>query len=129
MPLWQYAGFVVYPGLCLGMLRSFCEHRYALRTGHRTAIVKSGFPLSLLFLNNNLHLIHHLSPALPWYRIPAVWRESRTELLEHNGGFYFAGYRQIAARHAFRPAFTPTQRHGQPGSSAERIRIRPAGAA
>jgi fatty acid desaturase len=126
MPLWQYAGLVVYPGLCLGMLRSFCEHRYAARTAHRTAIVTSGFPLSLLFLNNNLHLIHHLSPALPWYRIPAVWRASRTELLEHNGGFYFAGYRQIAARHAFRPAFIPSQSQGKAGLSAERIQIRSA---
>jgi fatty acid desaturase len=128
MPLWQYVVLVVYPGLCLGMLRSFCEHRYAARSGHRTAIVESGFPFNLLFLNNNLHVIHHLSPTLPWYRIPAVWRESRAELLEHNGGFYFKGYAQIAAAHGFRPVFVPAQPQGNATPSADRTRIRPAGA-
>lgn len=118
MPLWQYVLFVVYPGLCLGMLRSFCEHRYAERTEHRTAIVESGLPFSLLFLNNNLHLIHHLSPGLPWYRIPPVWRTLRAELLEYNGGFYFAGYAHIAALHATRPAFIPAR--PQTGSAQRR---------
>jgi fatty acid desaturase len=128
MPIWQYLLLVVYPGLCLGMLRSFCEHRYAERVGQRTAIVESGFPFNVLFLNNNLHLIHHLSPALPWYRIPAVWRESRAELLEHNGGFYFTGYGEIAAKYFTQPAFIPAQpRHGKP-LPADRMRIRPAGA-
>ncbi len=126
MPLWQYLAFVVYPGLCLGMLRSFCEHRFADRIEHRTAIVESGFPLNLLFLNNNLHLVHHLSPALPWYRIPAAWRELRAELLEHNGGFYFAGYSQIAAQHWVRPAFIPTQPKEATVSSVHCMRIRPA---
>jgi len=128
MPLWQYALLVVYPGLCLGMLRSFYEHRYADRPEHRTAIVESGFPFNLLFLNNNLHLIHHLSPTLPWYRIPAAWRESRTELLEYNGGFYFTGYSQIAAKHAFRTAFIPVQPHGETIVGTDDRRIQTASA-
>jgi fatty acid desaturase len=128
MPVWQYVVFLVYPGLCLGMLRSFSEHRYATRVEHRTAIVESGFPFNLLFLNNNLHLIHHLWPALPWYRIPAVWRDARAELLEHNGGFYFRGYSTIAAAHAFRPAFIPAQPENRAAQSTEGMRIRTAGA-
>ncbi len=128
MPLWQYVCFIVYPGLSLGMLRSFGEHRYAVRPQHRTAIVESGFPLSLLFLNNNLHLVHHRSPALPWYRIPAVWRASRTELLADNGGFYFSGYAEIAARHAFRPVFVPAAPRSEPAASPGRVQIRRAGA-
>jgi fatty acid desaturase len=123
LPLWQYCCFVVYPGLSLGMLRSFGEHRYAARQQHRTAIVESGFPFNLLFLNNNLHLIHHISPALPWYRIPAVWRASRVRLLERNGGFYMRGYSQIAARHAFGPVFDPVYPHGDGAIKTERIRI------
>jgi fatty acid desaturase len=124
MPLWQYALLVVYPGLCLGMLRSFLEHRYAVLREHRTAIVESGFPFNLLFLNNNLHVVHHLSPALPWYRIPAVWHESRIELLEHNGGFYFKGYAQIAVKHAFHAAFNPAQPHADEARSFDRLPIR-----
>jgi fatty acid desaturase len=128
MPLWQYVLLVVYPGLCLGMLRSFFEHHYASRQGHRTAIVESGFPFNLLFLNNNLHLVHHLSPALPWYRIPTVWRESHAELLEHNGGFYFAGYLQVAAKRVLRAAFIPARPGAEPASEADRVRIRTASA-
>ncbi len=128
MPLWQYALFVVYPGLCLGMLRSFFEHHYAVRPGHRTAIVESGFPFNLLFLNNNLHLIHHLSPALPWFRIPAVWRAARTELLEHNGGFYFAGYSRLAAKHIFRATFVPAQPAPEVVLPVDRIRVATASA-
>lgn len=126
MPLWQYLCFVVYPGLALGMLRSFGEHRYAVQPQQRTAIVESGFPFSLLFLNNNLHLVHHLSPALPWYRIPAVWQKSRNQLLERNGGFYFNGYSEIAAQHAFGAIDAPIYPHGDGTLSSERIRVRPA---
>jgi fatty acid desaturase len=126
MPLWQYVFCVVYPGLSLGMLRSFSEHRYAARPQHRTALVESRFPFNLLFLNNSLHLIHHLRPALPWYRIPGVWRESRTKLLDYNGRFYFAGYGAIAARHAFRPSFVPAQPHAEAAGSSARINVRPA---
>jgi fatty acid desaturase len=127
MPLWQYLLLMVYPGLGVGMLRSFIEHRYAERTQHRTAIVESAFPFSLLFLNNNLHLIHHLSPTLPWYRIPAVWRESRAALLDYNGGFYFRGYREIARKHAFRLAFIPAQPHSGAAPAPIGVPIRVAG--
>jgi fatty acid desaturase len=126
MPLWQYLGFVVYPGLCLGMLRSFTEHRFAEPVGHRTAIVESGFPFGLLFLNNNLHLVHHLAPALPWYRIPARWQESRAELLAYNGGFYFSGYREIARRYALRAVFVPAQPPSLRAAAGDRLQIVPA---
>jgi fatty acid desaturase len=124
MPLWQYVAFVVYPGLCLGLLRSFCEHRFAERVGHRTAIVESGLPFNLLFLNNNLHLVHHLSPALPWYKIPALWHESRTQLLEYNGGLHFTGYAEVAGKYALRPVFVPAQSQVEPAIFSERIKMR-----
>jgi len=31
-------------------------------------------PLRLLFLNMNLHRVHHLRPALPWWALPAQFR-------------------------------------------------------
>ena len=37
-----------------------------------------------LLLHQDRHLIHHLYPAVPWYRYRAVFREGRP-LLEANG--------------------------------------------
>ena len=34
-------------------------------------------PLRLLLLNMNLHRVHHLRPALPWWALPAQFRASR----------------------------------------------------
>jgi fatty acid desaturase len=109
LPWWQYLLFFAYPGLSFAMLRSFVEHRASERSGERTAIVESRWPLALLYLNNNLHLVHHLHPSLAWYEIPKVWRRERDALLKHNGSFHFSGYSQIARRWLCRPAFSPVQ--------------------
>src|SRR3546814_20566638 len=70
--------------------------------------------MSLLFLNNNLHLVHHDKPGLPWYRIPAFYRQRRDLFLASNGGYHFKGYREVFRRHFLRakeaplhPAATP----------------------
>ena len=99
IPLWAYLLLFVYPGLSLTLLRSFLEHRAAEDVAARTAVVESGPLLSLLFLNNNLHAVHHGAPALPWYRLPAVWRHRREEILAANGGYHYRGYRQVLRRH------------------------------
>jgi len=38
--------------------------------------------LTPLFLFQNYHLIHHLYPAVPWYRYVKVWRLDRDRLIE-----------------------------------------------
>ena len=35
-------------------------------------IIEDRGPLSLLFLNNNYHVIHHIHPRVPWYKLPYV---------------------------------------------------------
>ena len=55
---------------------------------------------SLLFLNNNLHVVHHSYPSLPWYELPRRFRAEREAILRANGGFRFAGYREIVSRYA-----------------------------
>jgi fatty acid desaturase len=45
-----------------------------------TSILVDGW-LTPLFLCQNYHLVHHLYPAVPFYRYTAVWREQRHELL------------------------------------------------
>ena len=64
----------VYPGAALSLLRSFAEHRADSAADKRAAIVRRGGLLGLLFLNNNLHAVHHARPDLSWYRLPAYFR-------------------------------------------------------
>jgi fatty acid desaturase len=61
----------------------------------------------ILFLFNNLHVVHHLKPTLPWYEIPRYYRHNRADLLRSNGNFFYRGYAQLAARHFFVPVFSP----------------------
>lgn len=107
MPWWQYVLLVAYPGMSLGLLRAFIEHRAAPAADARTAIVESNIVFGLLFLHNNLHIAHHLNPTMPWYELPRFYRENRTELLRRNGGFFFRGYGEIARKYLVKPVFTP----------------------
>ena len=79
-PWWQYCLLVAYPGLSLGLLRAFTEHRAAPDSQERTASVESNALFGLLYLYNNLHVAHHLKPTLPWYEIPRFYRENRDAL-------------------------------------------------
>lgn len=107
MSLWKYLVFFAWPGMSLGMLRTFTEHRWGEKPLQRVAIVESNTLLGVLYLYNNLHSVHHLYPTLPWYRIPGRWRAEREALLRGNGGFYYRGYLEIARRYLFRPVFHP----------------------
>jgi fatty acid desaturase len=107
MPWWQYVLLIAWPAFGLGWVRSFIEHRYGERPGQRTAITESNAFWSLLFLNNNLHAVHHLFPKMPWWEIPAYWRANRDRVLAHNGGYYFRGYGEIAGKWLLKPVFLP----------------------
>ncbi len=97
--LWQYLLVFVYPGVALTLIRSYLEHRAVADPQQRSAIVEAGPLLSLLFLNNNLHAVHHVYPRLAWYKIPAVWRAEREQVLRDNGGYYFAGYGAVVRQY------------------------------
>ncbi|RYX89799.1 MAG: fatty acid desaturase [Comamonadaceae bacterium] len=107
MPFWKYVLCFAYPGMALGMLRTFIEHRYAEKPLARVAIVESNTLMGVLYLYNNLHLVHHRQPTLAWYKIPARFRAEREELLRFNDNFYFPGYLDIARRFSFKPVFDP----------------------
>ena len=107
MSFWTYVLAFAYPGLSLALLRSFAEHRAAEKPSQRTVIVEAGPVLSLLFLNNNLHAVHHAEPGTPWYALPARWRADRERTLAENGGYYLAGYGEIAWRWLLRAKETP----------------------
>jgi len=99
-------------GFCLGgsactQLRSFLEHA-AVPEGTRSAVVKAGPVMSLLYLNNNLHHTHHAEPDLAWYRIPALHRDLDADALaEHGAGLYRGGYLEVCRTYFFRPFCQP----------------------
>jgi fatty acid desaturase len=107
VPLWLYFLTFVYFGLSGSLLRSFLEHRARPESRERTVAVEAGPLLSLMFLNNNLHALHHSEPGLAWYRLPARWRERREELLAYNGEYRYAGYWQVALSHLVWPKEHP----------------------
>jgi fatty acid desaturase len=96
--LLEYVVLFAYPGLALTLLRSFAEHRPAADPAHRTAIVETGPLMSLLYLNNNLHSVHHNRPDAPWYRLRAIYRDGRAAILTGNGGYRFRGYAAVLRR-------------------------------
>jgi fatty acid desaturase len=106
-PWWQYLLLVAYPGMSLGLLRAFYEHRAALEAAERTASVESNVLFGMLFLYNNLHVAHHRKPAMPWYDIPRYYRENRSELLQGNGQYVFRGYGVLARKFLLSPVFDP----------------------
>ncbi|MBN4050240.1 fatty acid desaturase [Desulfobulbus sp. AH-315-M07] len=111
MPWWVYLAAFAYPGLSLTLLRSYAEHRAVPKLSQRTAIVDAGAVMSLLYLNNNLHALHHERPAEAWYHLPAIHARERERLLADNGGYYFSGYLAVARRCFLDPGVGPVHPH------------------
>lgn len=107
MPLWIYLIAFVYSGIAFSRLRSFAEHQYAGPKEERTAIVENTPAFGLLFLYNNLHIVHHSRPALAWYRIPGLYRANRDAFIRLNGGLVYDGYLEVARRYFFRTHHLP----------------------
>ncbi|MCT8997032.1 fatty acid desaturase [Chelativorans intermedius] len=126
MPLWLYMLVPAWLGQSIISVRTFAEHQWSERPDGRTIIVERS-PLAFLFLNNNLHLVHHKMPHVPWYRLPALYRERREGWLAMNGGYaypnYFALFRDFALR-AKEPVPHPVLRREPHPPRAFRPRVR-----
>ena len=114
MSIAAYVALFAWPGLSLTLLRSFAEHEPAGEEDRRTVIVESGLFGSLLYLNNNLHAVHHAFPGLPWHAIPAARRDDRDRFDGPQGPRVHRGYAAIARRWLLRPRDYPVH----PGPSA-----------
>ncbi len=101
MPLWLYL-LAAYFGFGLLKIRTYLEHRANTNPKARTVIIEDNGPLALLFLNNNLHVVHHTHPGIPWYRLPAKYRANRDEYLRQNDGYFFRNYGEIFRKFLFR---------------------------
>jgi fatty acid desaturase len=101
VPVWLYVG-IAYLGLSLLMIRTFAEHQASETPGGRTVIVEASPVFGLLFLNNNLHYVHHEHPRVPWYDLPALYRARRAEFQAANESYAFSGYSEMIRRYFFR---------------------------
>lgn len=101
-PLWAYL-IACYLGQSLIRIRSFLEHRAHQTARARTVIIEDRGPLAFLFLNNNFHVVHHMHPALPWYRLPTIYFANSAHYLRRNNGYRYASYAEVFRAHFLRP--------------------------
>ena len=101
MPLWTYL-IAAYLGYGIIKIRTYLEHRAHDHTNGRTAIVEDRGPLAFLFLNNNLHVVHHMYPKVPWYDLPALYQADRQKYLDRNDSYVYRSYAQIFRQHFWR---------------------------
>lgn len=101
IPFWLYVLVPVWLGQSMIAIRTFAEHQWSDDPHGRTVIVEKT-PLSFLFLNNNLHFVHHASPTVAWYKLPKLFRERRDEWVRMNSGYVFPNYLAMLKAYAFK---------------------------
>ncbi len=108
MPIWQFALGTTYGGRILNAIRPFPEHKYQPGVETRTAMVMAGSFMSLLMLNNNLHVAHHDAPEVPWYEYQSVARKTNAVERAREAGLLFeGGYAEVFRKFSFRPMGAP----------------------
>jgi fatty acid desaturase len=100
LPVWAYL-LAAYLGWSLLKIRTYLEHRAHEAARARTVVVESRGPLSLLFLNNNFHVVHHMHPGTAWYKLPALYFGNREHYLRRNDGYSYRSYVEIFRQHLF----------------------------
>ncbi len=101
IPAWGYI-LAVYLGYSLLKIRTYLEHRAHEAARARTVVVEDRGPLSLFFLNNNFHVVHHMHPTTPWYRLPALYAARRAHFLRRNEAYVYRSYGEIFRLYFFR---------------------------
>lgn len=94
LPVWAYL-LAAYLGLSLLKIRTFLEHRAHEKTRARTVIIEDRGPLAFLFLNNNLHVVHHMHPSAPWHALPALYAGAKDRYQQVNEAYVYRSYGQI----------------------------------
>ena len=108
MSMIEYLIGGVFASHSLNMMRSFAEHKTLGDESTRTAIIDAGLVMSLLMLNNNLHIAHHDEPSAPWYKVPEVAeRLNAFERAQKIDALYKGGYGELLRRFTFKPYDQP----------------------
>ena len=98
MPFWAII-LSAYMGLSILKIRTFLEHQAEEHTSHRTVVIEDRGLLAFLFLNNNLHVVHHMHPDAAWYELPSMYRANRERYLKRNNGYRYASYGEVFRRY------------------------------
>ncbi|MCH2547988.1 MAG: fatty acid desaturase [Alphaproteobacteria bacterium] len=105
--LWQYVVFFAYPGISIGLIRSFYEHRYDASPLGRCVLVERSPFFQMLFLNNNFHAVHHDKPGMPWYQIDEYYRARKEYYQQASENYVVESYGQLMREFMFKPIFYP----------------------
>lgn len=103
-----YGSFPVFPylisayfGMSVLMIRTFLEHQAHPDHRARSVLISDQGVLRYLFLNNNLHAVHHAFPSVAWYRLPSLFRLHQNRFLEMNQGYFYRSYLDVIRKYAF----------------------------
>ena len=107
IPIWECLFLLAYPGTLFTLLRSFTERRSLTECEGRTAVLEVEFLFGILYLYNNYHALHHNTPDMAWYTLPALFREKREDLLKQNHGYLIRVYRELFREYLLNPKKIP----------------------
>ena len=91
-----------YAAMSVLKIRTFLEHQAHDRVSGRTVIIEDRGLLGFLFLNNNLHVVHHMYPTVAWYRLWPLYRAQRTRFVTRNHGYVYPSYGAIFRQYLWR---------------------------
>ena len=94
LPIWAYL-LACYLALAVLKIRTYLEHRAHAHAAARTVIIEDRGPLAFLFLNNNLHVVHHMYPDVAWYRLWALYQSQKARFTARNDGYVYRSYAEI----------------------------------
>jgi fatty acid desaturase len=101
LPIWAYLT-ASYCALGILRIRTFLEHRAHVTSRARTVIIEDNGPLAFLFLNNNLHGVHHAHPSVAWHQLPAVYQRGKDRFLRMNDSYVYRSYGQVFRQYFWR---------------------------
>ncbi|PTE13528.1 fatty acid desaturase [Pseudogemmobacter blasticus] len=98
MPVWAWV-LSAYLGASLLKIRTYLEHRAHEKFRARTVVIEDKGPLAYLFLNNNYHVVHHMHPNVPWYKLPEMYAAKREHYQRRNDGYVFKSYSEVFSKY------------------------------
>lgn len=101
MPVWAFL-LAAYIALSILKIRTYLEHRAHDKARGRTVVIEDRGFLSLIFLNNNFHVVHHMHPRVAWYKLPTLYFKNPDRYLGCNDGYRYRNYSEIFAKYFLR---------------------------
>lgn len=98
VPVWLYLA-ACYGAMAVLKIRTFLEHRAHAACQARTVIIEDRGILAFLFLNNNLHAVHHQHPGVSWYDLPNLYRSRRDGFHARNESYVYRSYAEVFRRY------------------------------